>query len=90
LPSKEHAARSGQTEKSFRKLRKSLKNVPKQPSPEEVRDLRTKTRRLESTLHALMLDHKQDGQRLLAIVSSIGKKAACSKSHLQREVRGIR
>jgi CHAD domain-containing protein len=62
-------------EKSFRKLRKSLKNVPKQPSPEEVHDLRTRTRRLEYTLHALMLDHKQDGQRLLAIVSPIRKKA---------------
>ncbi|MFL6303303.1 MAG: CHAD domain-containing protein [Candidatus Sulfotelmatobacter sp.] len=62
-------------ESSFRKLRKSLKSVPKQPSPDEVHDLRTRTRRLESTLHALMLDQKQDGQRLLQIVSPIRKKA---------------
>ena len=62
-------------ESTFRKLRKSLKNVPKQSSPDEVHDLRTRTRRLESTLHALMLDQKQDGQRLLEIVSPIRKKA---------------
>jgi CHAD domain-containing protein len=62
-------------EGSFRKLRNSLKNVPKQPSPEEVHDLRTRTRRLESTLHALMLDQKQSGRRLLATVSPIRKKA---------------
>jgi CHAD domain-containing protein len=62
-------------ERSFLKLRKSLKNFPKQPSPEEVHDLRTRTRRLESTLHALMLDQKQDGQHLLETVSPIRKKA---------------
>ena len=62
-------------EGSFRKLRKSLKNVPKEPSPEEVHDLRTRTRRLESTLHALMLDQEQDGRRLLRTVSPIRKQA---------------
>jgi CHAD domain-containing protein len=62
-------------ERSFRKLGKSLRNVPKQPSPEEVHDLRTRTRRLESTLHALMLDQKQDGRRLLRTVAPIRKKA---------------
>jgi CHAD domain-containing protein len=40
----------------FRKLRKALKRFPKLPSPEEVHRLRTQTRRLEGTLHALMLD----------------------------------
>jgi CHAD domain-containing protein len=62
-------------EGSFRKLRNSLKNVPKQPSPEEVHDLRTRTRRLESTLHALMLDQKQNGRRLLAAVSPIHEES---------------
>ncbi|HEX6495784.1 MAG TPA: CHAD domain-containing protein, partial [Acidobacteriaceae bacterium] len=62
-------------ESTFRKLRKSLKKFPKQPSPDEVHDLRTRTRRLESTLHALMLDQKQDGQRLLEIVSPVRKRA---------------
>jgi CHAD domain-containing protein len=62
-------------EKSFRKLRKLLKSAAKQPSPEEVHDLRTRTRRLEATLHALMLDQKRDGRRLIKIVSPIRKKA---------------
>ena len=62
-------------DRSFRKLRKSLRKVPKRPSPEEVHDLRTRTRRLESTLHALMLDQKQNGRRLLKAVAPIRKKA---------------
>jgi CHAD domain-containing protein len=62
-------------EGSFRKLRKSLRNIPKQPSPEEVHDLRTRARRLESTLHALMLDQERDGRRLIKTVSPIRKKA---------------
>lgn len=61
--------------KGFRKLRKVPKIVTKRPSPEEVHDLRTRTRRLESTLHALLLDQERDGRRLLRTVSPIRKKA---------------
>jgi CHAD domain-containing protein len=59
----------------FRKLRKSLKNMPKQPSPEEVHDLRTRTRRLEAIMHALMLDQERAGKRLVQTIAPIRSKA---------------
>ena len=62
-------------EGTFGKLRKSLKELVEEAVPEEVHDLRTRTRRLESTMHALMLDQKGKGQRLLDTVSSIRRKA---------------
>ena len=39
--------------KPTRKLRKLLKNMPKQPAPEQVHDLRTNTRRFEAILAAV-------------------------------------
>jgi CHAD domain-containing protein len=59
----------------LRKLRRSLKQLPSQPSPEEVHDLRTRSRRLEATLHALMLDQRGAGRRLLESIAPIRKRA---------------
>jgi CHAD domain-containing protein len=62
-------------QKPFRKLRKSLKNLSRRPSPEEVHDLRTRTRQLEAILHALLLDRQKPAQRLLGSIAPIRKRA---------------
>lgn len=62
-------------QKPLRKLRKSLKQLSGRPAPEEVHDLRTRTRRLEAILHALMLDRKRPGRRLLRTIAPIRKQA---------------
>jgi CHAD domain-containing protein len=62
-------------EKPLRKLRKLLKNTSKNPTPDEVHDLRTRSRRLEAILHALSLDEKRDAQCLLRAVAPIRKQA---------------
>jgi len=61
--------------KPFRKLRKSLKKISKRSSPDEVHDLRTHTLRVEATLHALRLDHKPKGRRVLRAVTPLRKRA---------------
>jgi CHAD domain-containing protein len=62
-------------EKPFNSLRKLLKKLPKQPSPEEVHDIRTRTRRVEATLDALQLDRKRRGKRVLAAITPIRRRA---------------
>ena len=62
-------------EKPFRKLRKALKNLPDEPSPEDVHDLRTRIRRIEAIMQALRLDDTRDRKRLLKSVASIRKRA---------------
>jgi CHAD domain-containing protein len=62
-------------QKPVRQLRKSLKKLSDRPSPEEVHDIRTQCRRLEAITHALMLDRRKDGQRLLSSIASIRKHA---------------
>lgn len=62
-------------QKPLRKLRKSLKKLSSRPSPEEVHDLRTRTRRLEAILHALMLDRQRRARRLLGAIAPIRKRA---------------
>lgn len=57
----------------LRKLRKSLKKLASHPSPEEVHDIRTRSRKLEAILHALMLDAHKPGQRLLGSVAPIAR-----------------
>jgi CHAD domain-containing protein len=52
-------------QKPFRKLRKLLKKNPKRPTPDQIHDLRTNARRLETTIHAVLLDAERKGQRLL-------------------------
>jgi CHAD domain-containing protein len=62
-------------EKPLDKLRKSLKKIRKRPTPDEVHDLRTNSRRVEATLHALMLDQKRRGRRILKAVTPLRKRA---------------
>jgi CHAD domain-containing protein len=61
--------------KPVRKLRKLLRNLPKQPSADEVHDLRTNARRLEAILLALSLDSRKNGRRLLKGLTPIRKNA---------------
>ncbi len=62
-------------EKPLRRLRKLLKSPSKNPSVAEIHDLRTRSRRLEAILHALALDEKGAGRRLLKTVAPIRKHA---------------
>lgn len=62
-------------ESPFRKLRKSLKENPDQPTPEQVHKLRTNTRRVEAITHALSLDQRCDDRATLDAISVIRKKA---------------
>jgi CHAD domain-containing protein len=64
-----------QLEKPLRKLRKSIRKITNKPSPEEVHDIRTSTRRTEATLHALLLDNKRRGRRVLKTVTPVRKRA---------------
>jgi CHAD domain-containing protein len=66
---------SNKLEKPFSKLSKLLKNLPKQPSPEQVHDVRTRTRRVEAALHALLLDQKRIGQRSIKALTPVRKRA---------------
>jgi CHAD domain-containing protein len=66
---------SDQLEKPFSKLAKSLKKIPKQPSPKQVHNIRTETRRVEAALHALLLDKKRMGQRSIKALTPIRKRA---------------
>jgi CHAD domain-containing protein len=52
-------------QKPFRKLRKIVKKLPKLPSPEQVHDLRTNSRKIEAAAAALMLDSRKNMRRLL-------------------------
>jgi CHAD domain-containing protein len=64
-----------QVEQPFKKLRKLLKNFPRQPSPKQVHDIRTRTRRVEAALSALSLDRKRTGKRLLKAITPVRKRA---------------
>src|SRR5712691_4917789 len=63
------------TQKSVRQLRKLLKNLPRQPTPDEIHTLRTRTRRFESTLDALGLDSKRNERRVLRDLGRIRRRA---------------
>lgn len=62
-------------EKPFIKLSKSFKKIPKNPTPEQVHDIRTRIRRVESALHALLLDRKNTGKQVLKAVTPVRKRA---------------
>ncbi|MBV8674390.1 MAG: CHAD domain-containing protein [Acidobacteriaceae bacterium] len=62
-------------QKPFRKLRKSLKKFPKRPTPEQVHDLRTSSRKLEAVMDALRLNGQRRGRCLLKAVAPIRKDA---------------
>lgn len=59
----------------IQKLRKSLKGLPQNPTVEEVHDLRTRTRRVESLLQALELDSSRNEKRLLAGLKKVRSRA---------------
>jgi CHAD domain-containing protein len=62
-------------EKPLVKLRKLVRKVSKVPTQEEVHDIRTNTRRVEATLHALQLGRRRKGRRVLDAVTPIRQKA---------------
>ena len=64
-----------EVEKPFKKVRKLLKNFPKQPSPSDVHDIRTRTRGVEAVLSALLLDRKRSGKQLLKVLTPVRKRA---------------
>jgi len=62
-------------DKPFVKLRKIVRKLSKEPTQDEVHDIRTNTRRVEAVLGALQLDRKQKGRRVLRAITPIRKKA---------------
>jgi len=64
---------SGQLDKPIRKLRKLLKKMPAEPTPKQVHDLRTNSRRLEAMFEATGPD--QNGRKILKQVSRLRKRA---------------
>ena len=69
------AVDAGKIQKPIRKLHKLLKRNPKQPTPDQIHDLRTSVRRLEATFQALSLNCGGKGQRLLNDLTPIRKRA---------------
>ncbi len=62
-------------DKSIKRVSKFLKKAPKNPTPEKIHDVRTSTRRLESTLNTLKMG--KTGKRLLRDLPDIRKR--CGK-----------
>jgi CHAD domain-containing protein len=62
-------------EKPLRKLRKLLRKMPAPPSADDIHDLRTNSRRIEASLHALSLDSTKNCRRILKHVSRLRKRA---------------
>jgi CHAD domain-containing protein len=61
--------------KPIKKLRKIIKGISRQPSPEQVHDLRTNIRKLEALAAALSLDSKRNTKRLQKEVSRLRSRA---------------
>jgi CHAD domain-containing protein len=64
-----------EVQKPLSKLRKLLKKIPKQPTPDQVHDLRTNSRRIEATVKAVQLDRKRKGRRVLKTLAPLRKRA---------------
>ena len=62
-------------QKPLRKLRKMLTRVPRRAAPAQVHHLRTRMRRIEAGLHALMLDCDRRGRKLLKALKPIRSRA---------------
>jgi CHAD domain-containing protein len=62
-------------QKPLRKLRKSFKNLPKDPSADDVHTLRTQTRKVEAIVAALTPDQANKARRLLKAVTPVRKAA---------------
>lgn len=61
--------------RSLRRFGKSLKRVLRSGAPEDVHQLRTRSRRLEAAIHALRLEDERPARRLLKTVKPLRKKA---------------
>ena len=57
------------------KLRKLLKNMSARPTPEQVHDFRTNSRKMEATLQAFGLENSGLGRRVLKPLSRLRKRA---------------
>jgi len=66
---------TSQPDKAIRKLRRFLKKSDSRPSPEEIHDFRTHTRRFEATLEAFAMSFKRNEKRLLRDLSRLRKRA---------------
>ncbi|MGH9572489.1 MAG: CHAD domain-containing protein [Candidatus Acidiferrales bacterium] len=62
-------------EKSIKKIRKILKKRAKPLDPQEVHDLRTRSRRIESSIQATQLSTKRNERALLGNLRRIRKRA---------------
>jgi CHAD domain-containing protein len=62
-------------DRRVQKLRKSLKGFPKDPTVDEVHDLRTRTRRVESILQSLGMASSGNERKILAGLKKIRKGA---------------
>src|SRR5262249_5046943 len=62
-------------ERTIPKLRKLLAKAPRRPAPEQVHDLRTRTRRFETTMEALALDSRSNERRALRDLARLRKRA---------------
>src|ERR1700745_4031529 len=62
-------------QKPGRTLRKLLKKLPKQPAPEQIRDLRTRARRLEATIEALGLESRGNERQVLRTMKRLRRRA---------------
>jgi CHAD domain-containing protein len=65
----------GNVQKPVRKLRQSLKHLPKNPPMEEVHDLRVHARRLEAIVTAVMPGHKKLARRLRKSIKPVRNAA---------------
>jgi CHAD domain-containing protein len=65
----------GKVQEPVRKLRKSLKILPKDPPADEVHNLRTRSRRLEAIVAALKVGNKKPERRLLKTIRPVRKAA---------------
>lgn len=61
--------------KPEKKLRKLLKKISTEPTPEEVHELRTNIRRMEALLKALQLDSIGNEKKLLRAVNPVRRQA---------------
>ena len=62
-------------QKPVRKLRKLLKKMSAEPTPQQVHDFRTNSRNMEATLNAFGLEDSGLGRRVLKLLSRLRKRA---------------
>ena len=69
------ALQTDRIQKPLRKVRKLLKKMPAVPSPEDIHDFRTNSRRVEATLHVLSFDSRGKGRRTSKTLSRLRRRA---------------